>query len=141
MPWHPRQINNADGKGPTVPGEYLACPQATAPVRDFGEGSQFVCAFGNQLHFTYADPADNVQDCWYDDDANRRSPQQINNAHGIGPTVPGASVICAGDRRLRPRVPVRAWKPAAVHRRRLLRQPARHLVSRRRQPVEPAADQ
>jgi hypothetical protein len=49
MPWHPRQINNADGKGPTVPGEYLACPQATAPVRDFGEGSQFVCAFGNQL--------------------------------------------------------------------------------------------
>lgn len=54
------QINNANGQGPTVPGEYLACPQATAAAGL----PLFVCAFGDQQHFAYADDKGNIQDCW-----------------------------------------------------------------------------
>jgi len=93
MSWHLQQINNVNGQGPTVPGEYVACPQATAPFLGFGVGP-FVCAFGDQLHFTYVDSDGNLQDCWYDGPTNRWNLQQINNANGNGPTVPGEYVAC-----------------------------------------------
>jgi hypothetical protein len=54
------QINNANNQGPTVPGEYLACPEATAAAGL----PQFVCTFGDQQHFAYSDNKGNIQDCW-----------------------------------------------------------------------------
>jgi dTDP-4-dehydrorhamnose 3,5-epimerase-like enzyme len=91
MSWNLQQINNANGNGPTVPGVYLACPQATAAgVVD----SQSVCAFGDQQHFAYFDKWGNVQDCWYDGRTNSWHLQQINNASGNGATVPGEYVAC-----------------------------------------------
>jgi len=91
MSWNLQQINNANGNGPTVPGVYLACPQATAAgVVD----SQSVCAFGDQQHFAYFDKWGNVQDCWYDGRTNSWHLQQINNANGNGATVPGEYVAC-----------------------------------------------
>jgi hypothetical protein len=86
MAWNLQQING--GGGPTVPGEYVACPQAPPlflPIL-------FVCTFGNQQHFTYLDDNGNLQDCWYDGDANQWNLQQING--GGGPTVPGEYVAC-----------------------------------------------
>jgi hypothetical protein len=86
MPWHLQQINNGP---PTVPGEYVACPQA--PVANaFGP---FVCTFTDQQHFTYLDLNLNIQDCWYDGATNQWNLQQINNATGQ-PTVPGEYVAC-----------------------------------------------
>ncbi len=59
------------------------------------QGALFVSTFGNQQHFTYLDDNDNLQDCWYDGDANRWNLQQINNANGTGPGVAGESVAVA----------------------------------------------
>ena len=99
MSWHLQQINNANGQGPTVPGEDVACPQATAPCA-IGWGL-FVCAFGDQLHFAYLDGNANIldgnaniQDCWYDGPTNSWNLQQINNPGSIGPIVPGEPVTC-----------------------------------------------
>jgi hypothetical protein len=57
--WHLQQING--GEGATVPGEYVACPQAPGAA----ESPFFVCTFGNQQHFTYLDQNLNLQDCWW----------------------------------------------------------------------------
>jgi len=93
--WHLQQINNVNAQGPTVPGESVACPQATAPVPlDAPNSNLFVCAFGDQLHFAYLDGKGNIQDCWYDGVANQWNLQQINNGDGQGPTVPGEYVAC-----------------------------------------------
>ncbi len=91
--WHLQQINNVNGQGPTVPGEYIACPQATSPVYSGEFLNLFVCVFGDQQHFAYLDGNGNIQDCWYDD-ASGWHLQQINNANGQGPTVPGEYVAC-----------------------------------------------
>jgi hypothetical protein len=61
--WNLQQINNATGQ-PTVPGEYVACPQATAEYN----GGLAVSAFGDQQHFAYVDDNANIQDCWWDGD-------------------------------------------------------------------------
>src|SRR5271165_1318958 len=81
--WNLQQINNANGAGPSVANEFVAVPTATFPVA----GSTFVCTFGNQQHFTYLDGNGNLQDCWYDGDANQWNLQQINNANAAGPSV------------------------------------------------------
>jgi hypothetical protein len=86
--WNLQQINNANGAGATVPGEYIATPQATAPVA----GSVFVCQYGNQDHFAYLDTNGNIQDCWYDE--VNWNLQQINT--GSGPSVPGEYVATKG---------------------------------------------
>jgi hypothetical protein len=52
-------------------------------------GTAFVCTFGNTLHFTYIDSANNLQDCFYDSDVDQWFLQQIN---GGQPTVQGESV-------------------------------------------------
>ncbi|HME48932.1 hypothetical protein [Mycobacterium sp.] len=83
--WNLQQINNANGAGPSVANEFVAVPTATFPVA----GSTFVCTFGNQQHFTYLDGNGNLQDCWYDGDANQWNLQQINNANPI--YVPGVA--------------------------------------------------
>jgi hypothetical protein len=88
MAWHLQQINNANAAGPSVPGEFVAVPEATAAA----VGGLFVCTFGNQQHFTYIDANRNLQDCWYDGDTNHWNLQQINNATPAGPTVPGEFV-------------------------------------------------
>jgi hypothetical protein len=59
MAWHLQQINGS--AGPTVPGEYVACPNAPAVV----EASFFVCTYANQQHFTYVDANNRLQDCWW----------------------------------------------------------------------------
>jgi hypothetical protein len=86
--WNLQQINNGTGH-PTVPGEFVACPQATAPT---SVPSLFVCAFGDQLHFAYVDGYLNIQDCWYDGKTSSWNVQQINNAGGNGPSVAGEFV-------------------------------------------------
>jgi hypothetical protein len=93
--WHLQQINNAAGPDPTVPGEYVACPQATASPFNFEFLRLFVCAFGDQLHFAYLDVNGNIQDCWYDGVTSQWHLQQINNAAGPDPTVPGEFVACS----------------------------------------------
>jgi subtilisin-like proprotein convertase family protein len=85
--WNLQQINNANGAGATVPGEYVATAQATAPAA----GGVFVCQYNNQDHFSYIDANGNVQDCWYDGVWNL---QQINT--GNGPSVPGEYVATKG---------------------------------------------
>jgi len=98
--WNLQQINNFT-EYPSVPGEYVACPQATAAAPTPAAPSLeppppaglFVCVFGNQQHFAYVDDNGNIQDCWYDGDANRWNLQQINNAAGQ-PSVPGEYVAC-----------------------------------------------
>ncbi len=85
--WHLQQING--GNVTSVPGEYVACPQAPAPAVN---SSLFVCTFGNQQHFTYIDINNNIQDCWYDGDANQWNLQQINGTYAT--TVPGEYVAC-----------------------------------------------
>ena len=89
--WNLQQINNANGNGPTVPGEFIASAQATAPA----ESQPFVCVFTDQQHFTYLDGNGNLQDVWYDGPTNRWNLQQINNANGNGPTVPGEFIASA----------------------------------------------
>jgi hypothetical protein len=84
MAWNLQQINNVNGAGPSVANEFVAVPAATAPV---WPGSLFVCTFGNQQHFTYVESNGNLQDCWWDGDANQWNLQQINNAKGAGPSV------------------------------------------------------
>jgi len=86
--WDLQQINNATGQ-PTVPNEYVACPDA--PATDIG--GPFVCTFGNQQHFTYADVNGNLQDCWYDGKTGQWNLQQING--GTVTTVPGEYVAVA----------------------------------------------
>ena len=86
--WNLQQINNANGAGPSVAGEFVAVPEATAPA----ENGAFVCTFGNQQHFTYIDGNGNLHDCWYDGLTNQWNLQQINNANGAGPSVPGEFV-------------------------------------------------
>jgi uncharacterized protein YifN (PemK superfamily) len=82
--WKLQQINNANAAGPSVTGEFVAVPDATAaPV----PGTLSVCTFGNQQHFTYIDGNGNLQDCWWDGDADRWKLQQINNANAAGPSV------------------------------------------------------
>jgi hypothetical protein len=36
-----------------------------APPVSTAVNAWFVCPFGNQLHFIYADDDNNLQDCWY----------------------------------------------------------------------------
>ena len=88
MSWNLQQITGSGG--PTVPGEYVACPQA--PTVGGGPSSPFVCTFGNQQHFTYLDDNGNMQDVWYDGDANQWNLQQING--GNATTVSGEYVAC-----------------------------------------------
>jgi hypothetical protein len=107
--WDLQQINNNTGQ-PTVPGEYVACPQATAATQP---NSISVCTFGSQQHFTYFDQNDNLQDCWYDGDANQWNLQQINN--DAGPSVPGEYVACPQAPGGRRRVRVHVRQPAALH--------------------------
>jgi hypothetical protein len=83
--WNLQQINH--GNGPTVAGEYVATPQATAAA----VGGVFVCVYNDQQHFAYIDASGNVQDCWYDGAWNL---QQINR--GNGPTVAGEFVATNG---------------------------------------------
>ena len=87
--WNLQQINNANGSGATVPGEYIATSQATAPAA----GGVFVCPYNDQQHFAYLDGSGNIQDCWYDGSGNWNL-QQINN--GTGPTAPGEYVATDG---------------------------------------------
>src|SRR6516162_1498888 len=91
MSWHLQQINNVNGQGPTVPGEFMACPQATARAFLL---SIAVSAFGSQLHFAYFDSGGNIQDCWYDGPTKSWNLRQINNTGGQGPSVPGEDVAC-----------------------------------------------
>ncbi|MGA9679716.1 MAG: hypothetical protein WBR28_32085, partial [Mycobacterium sp.] len=86
--WNLQQINNANPAGPSVPDESVALPQATAAA----VGPFFVSTFGSQQHFTYLDGNANLQDCWYDGDANQWNLQQINNANPAGPSVANESV-------------------------------------------------
>src|SRR5260370_1371685 len=79
--WHLQQINA--GAGPTVPGEYVATPDAPP-----AGGDLFVSVYNDQQHFSYLDANGNIQDCWYDGRQWRL--QQINA--GAGPTVPGEYV-------------------------------------------------
>jgi hypothetical protein len=67
MSWNLQQINNATPElGSDVPGEYVACPQATASSNDNVESNVlFVCVFGDQQHFAYQDANGNIQDCWH----------------------------------------------------------------------------
>jgi hypothetical protein len=53
MSWNLQQISNASGQAQPCRGEQIAIPQAAAE-------RWFVCAFGNQLHFTYADAGNNT---------------------------------------------------------------------------------
>jgi hypothetical protein len=99
--WHVQQINNPGGQGRQLPGEFLACPQATAPT---GQVSPFVCVFMDQLHFAYIDIEGNIWDCWYNGAApNWTLPwslQQINNkqnnskAMADGPPAAGDLFVC-----------------------------------------------
>jgi subtilisin-like proprotein convertase family protein len=88
--WNLQQINNANGAGATVPGEYVAIAQATAPVA----GGVFVCRYRDQDHFAYLDANGNIQDCWYDGVTGHWNLQQVNA--GNGPTVPGEYVATNG---------------------------------------------
>jgi hypothetical protein len=84
--WNLQQINGGDG--PTVPGEYVACPQAPPA----GDGTcLFVNTFGNQQHFVYLDRDYNMQDCFWDAGSNRWNLLQINGGKA---TVPGEQVAC-----------------------------------------------
>ena len=85
MAWNLLQINNANAAGPSVQDEFVALPLATAAAVNAPGDKFFVCTFGNQQHFTYLDGNGNVQDCWYDGDANQWNLQQINNANATGP--------------------------------------------------------
>jgi hypothetical protein len=82
--WHLQQINNANGRGASVSGEYIASPAATAPVE---VGIPFVSVFNDQQHYTYLDSNGNIQDVWYGPDGWHL--QQINNANNKGASVPG----------------------------------------------------
>jgi len=86
--WRLWQVNG--GRVTTVPGEDVFVPAAPAAALSV----PFVCTFGNQLHFTYVDVNNNLQDCWYDGDAQTPSEQwhlqQING--GTVTTVPGEYV-------------------------------------------------
>ena len=59
--WNLQQINNANGSGATVPDEYVATAQATAPAA----GGLFVSVYSNQQHFTYRDASGNIWDSWW----------------------------------------------------------------------------
>ena len=86
--WHLQQINDANGSGATVPGEYIAVSLATAAA----VGGVFVCSFNGQDHFAYLDANGTIQDCWYDGSSWHL--QQINR--GNGPSVPGEWVATDG---------------------------------------------
>jgi hypothetical protein len=91
MPWILQQINNGNGMGPTVPGEFVASPGAVATISGANVPlyERSVCVYNNQQHFTYNDKNGNLQDVWWDGDANQWNLQQINNTDGNGATVPG----------------------------------------------------
>jgi hypothetical protein len=72
--WNLQQINDADGNGPTVPGETVVCPKAPGATT-----GPFICTFGDQQHFAYVDGNLIIQDCWYDGATNSWNVQQINN--------------------------------------------------------------
>jgi hypothetical protein len=64
--WRLQQINNTDGRGPTV-----NTPEYTEPIanQDATAGAQpglFVCPYNDQHHFAYLDTYQNIQDVWYD---------------------------------------------------------------------------
>jgi hypothetical protein len=61
----------------------------------FIPNDMFVSTFTDQQHFTYLDGNGNLQDVWYDGPNNRWNLQQINNANGNGPTVPGEFIASA----------------------------------------------
>ena len=76
MSWQMQKINDGGvSVGPDAAG--------------FIPNDMFVCVFTDQQHFTYRDRNGNLQDVWYDGPNNRWNLQQINNANGKGPTVPG----------------------------------------------------
>jgi len=87
--WSLQQINDANGAGATVAGEFIATPHATAAA----VGGLFVCPFNDQDHFAYLDVNGRIQDCWYDGTANQWNLQQIN---GASPTVAGEPVVTNG---------------------------------------------
>ena len=68
-----------------MPGESIVSPAATAPAT----GKLFVSIYNNEQHFAYMDGNGNVQDVWWDGNANRWNRQQITNAGGKGASVPG----------------------------------------------------
>ena len=80
--WKLQQINT--GAGPTVPGEFVATPDAPAAAGDL-----FVSVYNDQQHFSYLDAKGNIQDCWYDGSGAWKL-QQINT--GAGPPCPGSSL-------------------------------------------------
>jgi len=67
--WHLQQINNANGHGPAVAGEYVASPAATAPA----VGDLFVSVYDDGQHptgqhFAYrgaGSGSGDVWDCWW----------------------------------------------------------------------------
>jgi hypothetical protein len=87
--WGARQITGVGGVLPNVP--------AVGGVSPYGSPNSplALCAFGDQLHFTYIDANNVLQDCYcfYDDGILQWKLQQIN---GTDPTVPGESVVCKG---------------------------------------------
>src|ERR1700733_169752 len=78
--WHLQQINNPGA--PSIPGEYVATNGPAAR----SDSSLFVAVYNNQQHFTYIDNNHNLQDAWWDGDANVWKLQQISNSKG--PTIP-----------------------------------------------------
>jgi hypothetical protein len=87
--WSLQQINDANGSGATVAGEFIATPHATAAAA----GGLFVCQYNDQDHFAYLDANGNIQDCWYNGPTNTWNLQQIN---GTSPTVAGEPVMTDG---------------------------------------------
>jgi CubicO group peptidase (beta-lactamase class C family) len=86
--WHLQQINNANGAGSTMPGEYIATSGPAAA------NNLFVCVYNDQQHFSYIDHSGNIQDAWYGTDGWHL--QQINNANGAGSTMPGEYIATSG---------------------------------------------
>jgi uncharacterized protein YdeI (BOF family) len=91
--WHPQQITNAGGHGPTETGLYVASPAPTPAV----VGDLFVSVYGGQHHFAYRDASGNIQDVWYD--GNKWHPRQINTEGMTGwPSAAGGLFVCVYNR-------------------------------------------
>lgn len=89
--WNLQQINNANGQ-PTVAGEYIATNGPALYINS----ALFVSVYHNQQHFVFTDYNSNIQDAWYDGDTSAWSLQQINNALGPNPTIPGEFMATNG---------------------------------------------
>jgi hypothetical protein len=84
--WKLQQIT---GGAPTVKGEPVPCPTAPPP----GLGFWAVCAFEDELHFTYVDDKENLQDCVYAPGSGE--PWRVQQITGGSPTVAGELVPCS----------------------------------------------